>query len=107
MACSDHMTSCKQTSLATYHYLMCWPRRFTPEKSVVAGFHFTIAILPGGPSLITAPPVWYKAEKLKTEKELEDEELKALLTKKLRDPKKKKKKAAGEEEGAAEEKEEA
>ncbi|KAF8604681.1 proliferation-associated protein 1 [Ceratobasidium sp. AG-I] len=80
---------------------------YTPEKSVVAGFHFTIAILPGGPSLITAPPVWYKAEKLKTEKELEDEELKTLLGKKLRETKKKKKKTAGGEDGANEEKEEA
>ncbi|CEL55239.1 Curved DNA-binding protein OS=Schizosaccharomyces pombe (strain 972 / ATCC 24843) GN=cdb4 PE=1 SV=1 [Rhizoctonia solani AG-1 IB] len=68
---------------------------YTPAGSHVAAFHFTIALLPGGPSLISAPPVWYKAEKLKTEKELEDEELKSLVGKKLRDPKKKKKKAAG------------
>ncbi|KAG8716395.1 Curved DNA-binding protein (42 kDa protein) [Ceratobasidium sp. 423] len=66
---------------------------YTPAGSHVAAFHFTLALLPGGPSLITAPPVWYKAEKLKTEKELEDEELKSLVGKKLREPKKKKKKA--------------
>jgi hypothetical protein len=35
--------------------------------------------------------VWYKPELLKTDKELEDEELKELLTRSLRDPKKKKK----------------
>ncbi|CAE7219693.1 unnamed protein product [Rhizoctonia solani] len=68
---------------------------YTPAGSYVAAFHFTIALLPGGPSLISSPPVWYKAEKLKTEKELEDEELKSLVGKKLREPKKKKKKAAG------------
>ncbi|KAG8685444.1 Curved DNA-binding protein (42 kDa protein) [Ceratobasidium sp. 394] len=68
---------------------------YTPENTYVGAFHFTIALLPGGPSLISAPPVWYKAEKLKTEKELEDEELKGLIGKKLRETKKKKKKAAG------------
>jgi hypothetical protein len=78
---------------------------YTPENSVVAAFHFTLALLPGGPSLISAPPVWYKAEKLKTEKELEDEELKGLIGKKLRDSKKKKNKKAGED--GAEEKAEA
>ncbi|KAJ1307341.1 hypothetical protein OPQ81_001447 [Rhizoctonia solani] len=79
---------------------------YTPAGSYVAAFHFTLALLPGGPSLITAPPIWYKAEKLKTEKELEDEELKSLIGKKLREPKKKKKKAAGAD-GEAEAKEEA
>ncbi|KAF8754224.1 Proliferation-associated protein 1 [Rhizoctonia solani] len=75
-----------------------YKKLYTPAGSYVAAFHFTIALLPGGPSLISAPPIWYKAEKLKTEKELEDEELKALVGKKLREPKKKKKKAAGESE---------
>lgn len=43
--------------------------------------------------------MWYKPELVKTEKELEDEELKTLLTKKLREDKKSKKaaKAQGEE----------
>ena len=36
--------------------------------------------------------MWYKPELVKTEKELEDEELKELLTKKLREDKKKNKK---------------
>ena len=36
--------------------------------------------------------MWYKPEILKTEKELEDEELKELVTKKLREDKKKNKK---------------
>jgi len=73
---------------------------YTPTGSFVAGFHFTIALLPGGPLLLTHPPAWYKPELVKTEKELEDEELKDLLTKKLREDKKsKKKKAKAEGEG--------
>ncbi|KAI5886035.1 proliferation-associated protein 1 [Schizophyllum commune H4-8] len=69
---------------------------YTPSNTFVATYHFTIALLPGGPSLITQPPVWYKPELVKTEKELEDEELKALLAKGLRENKKSKKKAAKE-----------
>lgn len=68
--------------------------RFTPANTFVAAFHFTIALLPGGPTLITQPPIWYKPELVKTEKELEDEELKALLARNLRASKKGKKKAA-------------
>jgi len=67
---------------------------YAPSNTFVAAFHFTIALLPGGPSLITHPPIWYKPELVKTEKELEDEELKELLTKKLREDKKSKKKLA-------------
>ncbi|EIM91081.1 proliferation-associated protein 1 [Stereum hirsutum FP-91666 SS1] len=67
---------------------------YTPSNTFVAGFHFTIALLPAGPILLTHPPVWYKPELVKTEKELEDAELKELLTKKLREPKKKDKKKA-------------
>ncbi|KAF7336692.1 Peptidase-M24 domain-containing protein [Mycena venus] len=67
---------------------------YTPANTFVAAFHFTIALLPGGPSLITQPPIWYKPELLKTEKELEDEELKALLSRNLRENKKSKKKKA-------------
>ena len=52
--------------------------RYTPPKTFVAAFHFTIALLPAGPTLLTHPPVWYKPELVKTEKELEDEELKEL-----------------------------
>lgn len=80
--------------------------RYTPAGTFVAGFHFTIALLPGGPSLITQPPVWYKPELVKTEKELEDEELKALLARNLRESKKSKKKAKKDTEGAEEAKEE-
>ncbi|KAL1663800.1 peptidase M24, structural domain-containing protein [Schizophyllum commune] len=69
---------------------------YTPSNTFVATYHFTIALLPNGPSLITQPPVWYKPELVKTEKELEDEELKALLAKGLRENKKSKKKAAKE-----------
>ncbi|CCM00103.1 uncharacterized protein FIBRA_02130 [Fibroporia radiculosa] len=67
---------------------------YTPANTFVAGFHFTIALLPAGPAMITYPPVWYKPELVKTTKELEDEELKELLTKKLREDKKSKKKKA-------------
>jgi hypothetical protein len=67
--------------------------RYTPANTFVAGFHFTIALLPGGPSLITHPPIWYKPELVKTVKELEDVELKALLARNLRENKKSKKKA--------------
>ncbi|KAJ6576595.1 peptidase M24, structural domain-containing protein [Mycena vulgaris] len=67
---------------------------YTPSNTFVAAFHFTIALLPGGPSLITHPPIWYKPELVKTEKELEDEELKALLVRNLRENKKSKKKKA-------------
>ncbi|KAF8907314.1 peptidase M24, structural domain-containing protein [Gymnopilus junonius] len=80
---------------------------YTPANTFVAGFHFTIALLPGGPSLITHPPVWYKPELVKTEKELEDEELKSLIAKNLRENKKKAKKAKkAEEAGVAESKDE-
>jgi len=64
---------------------------YTPTSTFVAAFHFTIALLPAGPLLITHPPIWYKPEVVKTEKELEDEELKSLLVKPLRENKKKKK----------------
>lgn len=81
--------------------------RYTPANTFVAGFHFTIALLPGGPSLITHPPVWYRSELVKTEKELEDEELKSLIAKNLRENKKKAKKAKkAEEAGVAESKDE-
>lgn len=77
------------------------PFSFTPANTFVAQFHFTIALLPGGPSLISQPPVWYKPELLKTEKELEDAELKDTLAKKLRENKKNKKKKAKVDEGEA------
>lgn len=71
--------------------------RYTPSNTFVAAFHFTIALLPTGPLLLTHPPLWYKPELVKSEKTLEDEELKTLVTKALREPKlKKSKKAEGE-----------
>lgn len=66
---------------------------YTPNNTFVAAFHFTIALLPAGPALITHPPVWYKPELVKSDKKLEDPELEELLTKKLREDKKKAKKA--------------
>lgn len=59
----------------------------------MAGFHFTIALLPNGPTLVSHPPVWYKPDLVKSDKEVVDEELKALLTRSLREGKKNKKKA--------------
>jgi hypothetical protein len=76
--------------------------RYTPANTFVAGFHFTIALLPSGPLLITHPPLWYKQEFVKTEKELEDVELKSLLARNLRENKKSKKKAKKAEEGEGE-----
>jgi hypothetical protein len=69
-------------------------RRYTPPNTFVAAFHFTIALLSGGPALLTHPPVWYKPELVRTEKDLEDEELTELLARKLREGKKQKRKAA-------------
>ncbi|KAG2110809.1 peptidase M24, structural domain-containing protein [Suillus discolor] len=66
---------------------------YTPANTFVAAFHFTIALVPAGPLLLTHPPVWYKPELVKAEKELEDDELKSLLTKSLRESRKSKKKA--------------
>lgn len=64
---------------------------YTPANTFVAAFHFTIALVPAGPLMLTHPPVWYKPELVKSEKELEDEELKDLLSKSLRESKKNKK----------------
>ncbi|PSR75604.1 hypothetical protein PHLCEN_2v9084 [Hermanssonia centrifuga] len=72
---------------------------YTPTGSFVAAFHFTIALLPAGPALITQAPVWYKPELVKSEKELEDPELKELITKPLREDKKKAKKAKAKTDG--------
>ncbi|EKM58365.1 uncharacterized protein PHACADRAFT_252626 [Phanerochaete carnosa HHB-10118-sp] len=75
---------------------------YTPVGTFVAAFHFTVALLPAGPALITTPPVWYKPELVKSEKELEDVELKELIAKPLRENKKAAKKAAKKAEGAEE-----
>lgn len=64
---------------------------YTPANTFVAGFHFTIALLPNGPTLVTHPPSWFKHELVKSDKDITDEELKTLLTKSLRDGKKNKK----------------
>lgn len=64
---------------------------YTPANTFVAGFHFTIALLPNGPTLVTHPPSWFKPELVKSDKDLVDEELKTLLNKSLREGKKNKK----------------
>ncbi|KAG1754097.1 hypothetical protein CY34DRAFT_805412 [Suillus luteus UH-Slu-Lm8-n1] len=74
---------------------------YTPANTFVAAFHFTIALVPAGPLLLTHPPVWYKPGLVKAEKELEDDELKGLLSKSLRESKKNKKKAKEAEGNAA------
>ena len=75
---------------------------YTAPHTFVAGFHFTIALLPAGPTLITHPPVWYKPALVKTDKELDnDDEFKALLARNLRENKKSKKKKAKAESGDA------
>ncbi|KAG2743543.1 proliferation-associated protein 1 [Suillus brevipes Sb2] len=74
---------------------------YTPANTFVAAFHFTIALVPAGPLLLTHPPVWYKPGLVKSEKELEDDELKGLLSKSLRESKKNKKKAKEAEGNAA------
>ena len=90
-------------SFAIFTYLCSFSRtRYTPANTFVAGFHFTIALLPSGPLLITHPPLWYKQEFVKTEKELEDVELKSLLARNLRENKKSKKKAKKAEDGDGE-----
>ncbi|EIW84328.1 proliferation-associated protein 1 [Coniophora puteana RWD-64-598 SS2] len=68
---------------------------YAPANAFVAAFHFTIALLPSGPLMLTHPPIWYKPELVRTEKELEDEELKELLAKPVKESKKNKKKAEG------------
>ncbi|KAI0734313.1 proliferation-associated protein 1 [Fomitopsis betulina] len=73
---------------------------YTPANTFVAGFHFTIALLPAGPAMITHPPAWYKPGLAKSEKELQDADLKELLTQPLREDKKSKKKKAQAEESA-------
>lgn len=75
-------------------------RSYTPANTFVAGFHFTIALLPAGPAMITHPPAWYKPGLAKSEKELQDADLKELLTQPLREDKKSKKKKAQAEESA-------
>ncbi|TFK74101.1 proliferation-associated protein 1 [Pluteus cervinus] len=74
---------------------------YTPPGTYVAAFYFTIALLAGGPLLLTQPASWYKPELVKTEKELEDAEFKALLARNLRENKKSKKKKAKAEADAA------
>lgn len=64
--------------------------RYTPANTLVAAFHFTIALLPAGPLLITHPPAWFKPDLVKSDKSFEDEELKPLINKPLRDKKVKK-----------------
>ncbi|KAG2017954.1 proliferation-associated 2G4 [Coprinopsis cinerea AmutBmut pab1-1] len=78
---------------------------YTPANTFVAGFHFTIALLPAGPLLLTQPPIWYSPDVVKTEKDLQDEEIKTLLTRNLRESKKKKNKAKKEGEKTEEQKE--
>nr|ODN73634.1 DNA-binding protein, 42 kDa [Cryptococcus depauperatus CBS 7841] len=62
----------------------------TAPGTLVAEFFFTIALLPAGPLLLSPRPLWYSTEKISSTKSLQDDELKELINKPLRDPKKKK-----------------
>ncbi|WOO79287.1 Proliferation-associated protein 2G4 [Vanrija pseudolonga] len=72
----------------------------TVAGSVVAEFFFTLALLPAGPLLLSPQPVWYSADKVKSDKSIQDEDLKNLIAAPLRAPKKKAKKAAAATNGA-------
>ncbi|KAI5449709.1 hypothetical protein NCC49_004170 [Naganishia albida] len=74
---------------------------YTKEGTQVAEFFFTLALLPAGPLLLSPAPVWYSADKVKSDASTKNEEYKTLLGKKLREDKKKKKKAAAAAEPAA------
>lgn len=65
----------------------------TEKGSYVAQFFFTIALLPAGPLMLSPQPAWYAADKIKSAKSIQDEELKTLIAAKLRVDKKKAKKA--------------
>jgi len=52
---------------------------YTHKDALVAAFMYTILVTADGPVLLTHPSVWYSDDKLKTEKQLEDEDLKKLL----------------------------
>ncbi|KAG8907995.1 Curved DNA-binding protein (42 kDa protein) [Tulasnella sp. 403] len=52
----------------------------SPKDTYVAAFMFTVLVTSEGPQLLSNPPVWYAPEKLKTEKELQDDDLKKLLS---------------------------
>ncbi|ORY27797.1 peptidase M24, structural domain-containing protein [Naematelia encephala] len=68
----------------------------TASGTLVAEFFFTLALLPAGPLLLSPVPSWYSADKVSTEKGIQDEALKTLITQPLRAPKKKKAKTNGE-----------
>ncbi|CAG7855126.1 Curved DNA-binding protein AltName: Full=42 kDa protein [Serendipita indica DSM 11827] len=60
-----------------------YPIAYTAQGTYVAGFTSRSPYSP--------PPIWYKPEKVKTEKEVQDEQLKELLVRPLRESKKDKK----------------
>lgn|SRR5258705_168863 len=85
------MTSsgCYTIQVITRRNLNHYRYRQSPPGTFVAAFHFTLALPPTGPVLITHAPLWYDSEKVKSEKELQDPTLKELLSKVMREPKKK------------------
>jgi len=54
---------------------------YTHKDAFVAAFMYTVLVTADGPVLLTHPSVWYSDDKLKTEKQLEDEDFKKLLEK--------------------------
>ncbi|KAG9051088.1 Curved DNA-binding protein (42 kDa protein) [Tulasnella sp. UAMH 9824] len=51
----------------------------TPKDTFVAAYMFTVLVTEQGPALLTEPSGWYSEDKLKTEKQLADDEIKSLL----------------------------
>ncbi|KAG8954181.1 Curved DNA-binding protein (42 kDa protein) [Tulasnella sp. 424] len=51
----------------------------TPKDTFVAAYMFTVLVTEQGPALLTEPSGWYSEDKLKTEKQLADDDIKSLL----------------------------
>ncbi|KAG8887604.1 Curved DNA-binding protein (42 kDa protein) [Tulasnella sp. 332] len=54
---------------------------YTHKDAFVAAFMYTVLVTADGPVLLTQPSIWYSDDKLKTEKSLEDADMKKLLEK--------------------------
>ena len=63
-------------------------------SAITAQVFFTVAVSSKGAIRLTPAPTWFDAEKVKSEKEVTNEEIKALLATSVRQTKKKTKKTA-------------
>ncbi|WFD19057.1 methionyl aminopeptidase [Malassezia caprae] len=68
----------------------------TTASAITAQVFFTVAVSAKGAIRLTPAPSWYSADKVKSEKEVTNEEIKALLATSVRQTKKKAKKASAE-----------